>query len=107
MKKNEIICPVEYAVDLLGGKWKMPIIHALTSNGVLRFKELERMLGGITPKMLTTQLRSLEEDGLVERKIYPTVPPTVEYKLTTIGESIKPMINELKNWGLYHQGLKK
>lgn len=106
-KKVKIICPVEYSVDLLGGKWKLPIIHALVKNEVIRFKELERMIAGITPKMLTTQLRNLEADGLVSRKIYATVPPTVEYRLTKVGRSIKPMIEELEKWGLYHQGLKK
>lgn len=106
MKKDKKICPVEHSVQLLGGKWKLPIIHALVKTEIIRFKELERMIIGITPKMLTTQLRSLEADGLVERKIYATVPPTVEYKLSEVGKSIKPMIEELEKWGLYHQSLK-
>ena len=106
MKKNNKKCPVEHSVQLLGGKWKLPIIHALVKNEVIRFKELERMIIGITPKMLTIQLRSLEADGLVERKVYATVPPTVEYKLSKVGKSIKPMIEELEKWGLYHQSLK-
>lgn len=103
MKKTEKICPVEHSVNILGGKWKLPIIYALVSNGTVRFKELERLVAGITPKMLTTQLRSLEADGLVGRKVYPIIPPTVEYFLTDIGKSIKPMIAELEKWGLYHQ----
>lgn len=103
----EIICPVEYSFQLLGGKWKLPIINVLAKSGIIRFKELERTVVGITPKMLTTQLRSLEADGLVERKIYATVPPTVEYKLSTVGKSIKPMIEEMEKWGLYHQSLKR
>lgn len=107
MKKNEKRCPVEYSVDILGGKWKFPIIYALMRLGVLRFKELERELGGITPKMLTTQLKSLEADGLVSRKPYATVPPTVEYQLTAVGESIRPLVAELTKWGLYHQQLNK
>lgn len=107
MKKNEKICPIEHSVRLLGGKWKLPIIHALVRNDVLRFKELERMVVGISPKMLSMQLKSLEADGLVERKVYATVPPTVEYKLSKVGKSIKPMMTELEKWGLYHQGLKK
>src|SRR5690606_30248838 len=107
MKKNEISCPIEYSVGLLGGKWKLQIIHALVRNEVVRFKELERMIVGITPKMLSTQLKSLETDGLVERTVYATVPPTVEYKLTEVGWSIKPMMNELEKWGLYHQRLVK
>ena len=106
MKKNKNNCPVEYSVGLLGGKWKLPIIHALVKRSPIRFKELEREITGITPKMLTTQLRSLEHDGLIKRAIFATVPPTVEYSLTEVGKSIKPMIRELEKWGLYHQGLK-
>lgn len=107
MKKNEIICPIEHSVRLLGGKWKLPIIHALVRNDVVRFKELERMIVGITPKMLSVQLKSLETDGLVSRTVYATVPPTVEYKLTEVGRSIKPMMSELEKWGLYHQSIAK
>ena len=107
MKKNEKNCPIEHSVELLGGKWKLPIIHALVRHDVVRFKELERMIVGITPKMLSTQLKSLETDGLVERTVYATVPPTVEYKLTEVGQSITPMMNELEKWGLYHQSLTK
>lgn len=106
MKKEKIICPIEHSVALLGGKWKLPIIHALVKRSPIRFKELEREISGVTPKMLTTQLRSLEKDGLVKREIFATVPPTVEYSLTEVGRSIKPMIDELENWGLYHQRLK-
>ncbi len=98
MKKIEITCPVEHCVSLLGGKWKLPIIHALVLKQPKRFKELEREIAGITPTMLTTQLRSMEADALVSRKIYATVPPTVEYSLTELGKSITPMINELAKW---------
>ncbi len=103
MKKIDIDCPVEHCVGLLGGKWKLPIIHALVLKQPKRFKELEREIGGITPTMLTTQLRGLEADGLVSRQVFATVPPTVEYRLTELGKSIKPMINELAKWGLFHQ----
>lgn len=106
MKKVENICPIEHSVTLLGGKWKLSIIHALVKRSPIRFKELEREIAGITPKMLTMQLRSLEDDGLVQRQIFATVPPTVEYRLTEVGESIKPMIKEMEKWGLYHQGLR-
>lgn len=107
MKKNIKICPIEHSVGLLGGKWKLPIIHMLVKNEVVRFKELERLIVGITPKMLSVQLKSLESDGLIERKVYATVPPTVEYRLSKIGKSITPMIEELERWGLYHQSLRK
>ncbi|WP_028980711.1 winged helix-turn-helix transcriptional regulator [Sporocytophaga myxococcoides] len=103
MKKIEIKCPVEHSVELLGGKWKLPILHALVNASPKRFKELEREIKGITPTMLTNQLRSLETDGLVSRKIFATVPPTVEYSLTELGKSIKPMMVELQKWGLFHQ----
>lgn len=105
MKKVKKICAIEHSVDLLGGKWKLPIIHALMKNDIVRYKELERTITGITPKMLTMQLRSLEEDGLVKREIFATVPPTVEYSLTAVGKSIKPMMDEMEKWGLYHQSL--
>lgn len=103
MKKIEIKCPVEHSVELLGGKWKLPILHVLVTASPKRFKELERQIKGITPTMLTNQLRSLEADGLVSRKIYATVPPTVEYSLTELGKSIQPMMIELQKWGLFHQ----
>ena len=102
MKKN---CPVEYSLDLLGGKWTLPIIHVLVNKETIRFKELERAITGITPKMLTAQLKHLEENGLVRRLVYATVPPRVEYSLTPVGRSIRPMILELEKWGLYHQQL--
>lgn len=105
-KKKYPTCPVDYSVALLGGKWKLPILHVLVKKNILRFKEMEREIDGITPKMLSTQLRSLESDGLIHREVFATVPPTVEYSLTKIGLSIKPMIGELEKWGLYHQSLK-
>lgn len=103
MKYFKEICPIEHSVELLGGKWKLPILHSLIKKSPKRFKELEREIKGITPTMLTTQLRSLETDGLVQREIFATVPPTVEYSLTDIGKTISPMINELEKWGLFHQ----
>ena len=103
MKKSIKNCPVEHAVDLLGGKWKLPIIHSLVKQSPLRFKELEREITGITPAVLTHHLRSLESDRLVKRETFATVPPTVEYSLTELGKSIQPMITELKRWGLFHK----
>ena len=105
METKKIECPIDYSVNLLGGKWKLPIIRVLVERSPIRFKELERSVTGITPKMLTTQLRNLEENGLVNREAFPTVPPTVEYSLTEVGKTIKPMIKELEKWGLYHQNL--
>ncbi len=101
--KTIISCPVEYAVSLLSGKYKLRILHALTSGEPKRFKVLERAITGISPTMLTTQLRELEADGLVSRTVFATVPPTVEYKLTEFGLTTLPMMNEIKNWGLAHR----
>jgi DNA-binding HxlR family transcriptional regulator len=101
-KKNEILCPIEYAVDLMSGKWKLPILNALIKESPKRFKVLEREINGITPTMLTTKLRELEIDGLISRKIFATVPATVEYSLTNLGNTIQPMMNEIEKWGLMH-----
>jgi DNA-binding HxlR family transcriptional regulator len=102
MKHSEGVCPIEYTVELMGGKWKLPIIHALTLRSPMRFKELERQINGITPTMLTTQLRKLEAAGLVSREIFATVPPTVEYRLTNFGKTMEPMMREIEKWGIIH-----
>lgn len=83
----------------------MRILYALVKESPKRFKVLEREITGITPTMLTSQLRELEKDGLIQRETFATVPPTVEYRMTDLGETIKPMIYEIKKWGLYHQSL--
>jgi DNA-binding HxlR family transcriptional regulator len=103
MNTPEKKCPIEHAVALLGGKWKLPIIHSLVKQSPRRFKELEREITGITPAMLTQQLRVLESAKLVKRETYATVPPTVEYSLTELGHSTRPMIAELEKWGVFHQ----
>lgn len=91
--------PVEFALDKIGGKWKMPILWRLYKK-TYRTGELKRSIKGITQKMLTQQLRELEEDGYVHRKVYPEVPPRVEYSITDRGKSIMPVIHTLRNWGL-------
>jgi DNA-binding HxlR family transcriptional regulator len=103
-KRRKILCPVEYAVSLLSGKYKLRILYALIKESPKRFKVLEREITGISPTMLTSQLRELEADGLVGREIFATVPPTVEYRLTAFGQTTLPMINEIKEWGLLHKG---
>ena len=103
MEKIEKRCPVEVAVELLGGKWKLPIIHSLVKKSPKRFKELEREITGITPTMLTNQLRMLENAKLIRREIYATVPPTVEYSLTDLGKSTREMIMALEEWGIFYQ----
>jgi DNA-binding HxlR family transcriptional regulator len=92
---------------MLTGKWKLPIIKALIKRGPKRFTELEREIKDINPTMLTAQLRQLEAEVIINRKIYPTVPPTVEYTLTEIGTAMLPMIIELERWGLQHMDVRK
>ncbi len=91
-------CPTEATLAVIGGRWKVPILWNLLP-GVCRFGELSRKLTGVTQKMLTQQLRELETDGLVHRKVYPEVPPRVEYSLTELGKSLQPVIEALSNWG--------
>jgi DNA-binding HxlR family transcriptional regulator len=86
---------------MIGGRWKIPLIFHLL-NGAKRFSELARALDGVTQKMLTQQLREMERDGLVERKVFPEVPPRVEYSLTPLGKSLKPVVDSMCRWGLAH-----
>jgi len=95
--KPAYTCMLTLAMDLVGGKWKMVILWRL-QNGVVRFSELKRQLGGITQKMLTQQLRELEDSGFVNRTVYPVVPPKVEYSLTEEGKKLIPALNALCQW---------
>ena len=104
---NETHCPVEVTINLIGGKYKALILWNLMG-GVLRFSQLRREVSRATPKMLTQQLRELEADGLISRKVYPEVPPRVEYALTDFGKSIRPVLEAMYGWGsgyLHDQGL--
>lgn len=94
-------CPVEAALDMIGGKWKVVILFRLFE-GTKRFNELRRQHPNITQRMLTNQLRELERDGLVHRKVYAQVPPKVEYSLTPAGRTLKPVLQALKRWGESH-----
>ena len=91
-------CAVEAAISLIDGKWKSVVMFHLMG-GTMRFNELKRAIPGVTQRMLTNQLRELEDDGLVARKVYPQVPPKVEYSLTPLGESMTPILKALKAWG--------
>lgn len=91
-------CPVTAAMKLIGGKWKIIILWAI-SNGVGRFGELQRAIPSITKKMLTSELRALEQEGFITRKVYPVVPPKVEYSITPFGESLRPMLEAMGEWG--------
>lgn len=86
-------------MEVLGGKWKPRILWKLTRDGTLRYAQIKRDLGGITPKMLTQQLRELERDGLIVRKVYPEVPPRVEYSLSDFGKTLRPVLFALADWG--------
>jgi DNA-binding HxlR family transcriptional regulator len=90
-------CPVRTVVDVIGGKWKLEIIFHLMQQ-TRRFNELQRLLGAITPQMLTAQLRGLEQDGLLLRTIYAEVPPRVEYALTDLGRSLQPVLQAMCAW---------
>lgn len=91
-------CPVETTLLLIGNKWKVLILRDLI-NGTKRFGELKKSIGGISQKVLTAQLRDMEEKGLVNRKVYAEVPPRVEYTLTETGYSLKPILDAMDNWG--------
>jgi DNA-binding HxlR family transcriptional regulator len=105
MKTGERLheCPVETSLELLSGKWKPRILWKLHQRGVLRFAEIKRGLAEITPKMLTQQLRELEQDGLVTRTVYAQVPPKVEYALSEFGQTLGPILDQLAVWGTSHQ----
>lgn len=91
-------CPVAVTVQLIGSKWKLLILRNLLERP-WRFNELKKSLDGISQKVLTDSLRSMEEDGLIIRTVYPEVPPHVEYSLSELGETMRPILNSLKEWG--------
>jgi len=98
------VCPMDLFQNLVAGKWKLLILWYLSYN-VLRFSELKSMLPGVTQKMLTQQLRSLEEDNMIYRTVYPVVPPKVEYGLTEVGKKIIPILENMQKFGVeYLQG---
>ncbi|HWR83217.1 MAG TPA: helix-turn-helix domain-containing protein [Candidatus Deferrimicrobium sp.] len=94
-------CPVEVALDVIGGKWKALVLWHLKDD-VRRFSELKRLMPGITQKMLTQQLRELEADGIIARTVYPEVPPRVEYALTQHGQTLQPLLKTMCEWGARH-----
>jgi DNA-binding HxlR family transcriptional regulator len=96
---GEFNCEKELTLSLISGKWKITILYYLSTSGTLRFSEIKRLFPKISHKVLTTQMRELEEDGIVSRKVYPEVPPRVEYKLTELGYSLMPIVNMMYEWG--------
>ena len=97
-------CPVEAALDVIGGKWKPLILWAL-GDEIMRFGELQKALPGINTKMLTKQLRALEEDGVIDRTVYAEVPPRVEYRITEFGKTLIPILEALCDWGADYLGI--
>lgn len=101
-KEGLPVCPVETTLALIGDKWKVLILRDLLP-GTKRFGELRRSIGSVSQKVLTAQLRSMESSGLVERTVYPEVPPHVEYSLTDLGRSLKPILDAMQAWGEGYQ----
>jgi DNA-binding HxlR family transcriptional regulator len=95
---SEKNCTLKEVLDIIGGKWAMPIIYIL-SKGKMRFKELERSIEGINTRMLVKELKNMEANGIISREVFATVPPTVEYTLTYKGEKLLPSIVSLHSWG--------
>lgn len=96
--KNLPACPVETTLTLIGDKWKVLILRDLMT-GTKRFGELKKSIGSVSQKVLTAQLRDMEESGLLTRKVYAEVPPRVEYSLTELGQSLRPILNAMWSWG--------
>ena len=95
-------CPVETTLMLIGDKWKVLILRGLIP-GTKRFGELKKSIGGVSQKVLTAQLRDLEEKGLIQRTVYAEVPPRVEYSLTELGKSLSPILGAMRIWGEHYQ----
>ena len=105
MSKVYTECPVEYTASMIANKWKILILRDLLT-GTKRYNELTRSVVGISAKVLTENLRELESDGIIARKVYPVVPPKVEYSLTKKGNELKPIINLMKEFGIKYKDKK-
>jgi DNA-binding HxlR family transcriptional regulator len=101
MAKKNIDCLVEITLAVIGGRWKVLILQQLFE-GVKRFNELHRALSGITHKTLTQQLREMEADGIIVRKVYAQIPPKVEYSLSLLGKTLKPVLKAMHDWAQRH-----
>jgi DNA-binding HxlR family transcriptional regulator len=96
--RKSVSCPVETTLRVIGGRWKVLVLHYLLED-TKRFNELHRLLGGISPRTLTKQLRELERDGIIRRKVFPVIPPRVEYSLSSLGKSLEPVLSSMGDWG--------
>jgi DNA-binding HxlR family transcriptional regulator len=99
MSKKAVNCPVEVTLEVVGGRWKVMVIHQLLE-GTRRFSELHRALVGVSHRTLTQQLRELEQRGIIRRKVYHQVPPKVEYSLTPLGKSLQPVLMAMHDWAV-------
>lgn len=95
-------CSVEVTLEVISGKWKPLILYYLAQTETIRFNALRRLMPGVTQRMLTLQLRELEQDGVIERRVYAEVPPRVEYSLTDFGSSLRPVLAAMCTWGREH-----
>lgn len=102
LKKDFPACPVELTLLLISNKWKILIIRDLLE-GTKRFSELKKSITNISQKVLTSNLREMEENGLLSRKVYPEVPPRVEYTLTKVGYSLEPLLTDMDKWGTWYR----
>lgn len=102
--ENLPACPVETTLMLIGDKWKVLILRDLLT-GTKRFGELKKSIGNVSQKVLTAQLRDMEEKGLITRTVYAEVPPRVEYSLTELGQSLKPILDAMKAWGTEYKAM--
>jgi len=92
-------CAVEACLEVIGGKWKGIILYHLMNHGALRFSQIQKLKPSLSPRILTAQLRELEKDGLILRNVFPIVPPKVEYTLSSVGESLRPLVKAMQEWG--------
>ncbi|PAB59814.1 winged helix-turn-helix transcriptional regulator [Anaeromicrobium sediminis] len=102
--KKKVVCEMEVTVDIMGGKYKAIILYVLGEEGTKRFGELKSFICNVSHKTLTNQLRELEDNGLVQRKVYPEVPPRVEYSLTEKGKTLMPILEAMCEWGEKNMG---
>jgi DNA-binding HxlR family transcriptional regulator len=97
------LCPMALGINVLSGKWKLKIVSIIYKRNIVRFNELQKLLGNITTKTLTQQLRELEDEKIIERTVYAEIPPKVEYSLSEIGKTISPVLQSLCDWGKVYQ----
>ena len=103
-KLGKYNCSVEAAMDIIGGKYKVIILWHLIREGTLRFSELQRLIPQATPKMLSSQLKELEASGIIDRVLYPVVPPKTEYSISEFGKTLVPIVTALRDWGnMYYE----